>query len=318
VPLDINLVVTCTKRKTRTPLPELLLRSVPGKAPEARAARWIKRLTSCHDEAVPVEDLYAGDHWSVVRSLAGGLPFDGQFVRVSVCSAGYGLLAWGCAVHSYAATFTPGQDDSVCRSGADPTAAQVWWRLLAGWEGPRPGEPRTLAQLARSAPGSPLLVVTSAVYLLAIAEDLEEARGSLAHPELLAILSAGADTTGPLGEHLLSCDARMQHLVGGARASLNVRLARFALRRLNGVAPTLPVLRAVFDRLRGGRVPAPPAPRQPATDEEVRRYIGAALRQDPALRPTRLLRRLREDGRACEQVRFTALFHQVREELDGP
>jgi hypothetical protein len=149
-------------------------------------------------------------------------------------------------------------------------------------------------------------------------KDLEEASGRLADPGQLAVLSAGAEEVGSLGGHLLPCDARLQHLVGGARASLNVRLARLTLQHLDGVAPTLPVLRALFDRLRGGRVAALSAPRRPLTDEEVRRYIGAALREDSALRPTRLLRRLRDAGRACEQARFTSLFDQVREELHGP
>jgi hypothetical protein len=140
VPPAINLVVTCTKRKTRTPLPGLQLRSVAGKTPAVRAAKWLRRLSSCRGETVPVAGLYAGDHWSVVR---------------------------------------------------------------AGWEGPAPGEPRTLAQLARSAPRSSLLVVASDVYLRAMAKDLQEALGALARPEQLAVLSAGAAGAGPLAKFLL-------------------------------------------------------------------------------------------------------------------
>ena len=42
------------------------------------------------------------------------------------------------------------------------------------------------------------------------------------------------------------------------------------------------------------------------------RAVGRALAEDPALRPTALLRRVRQSGRACEHNRFVRLFHEVR------
>jgi hypothetical protein len=317
----INLVVTCTKRKTRAAIPSLTLGSVRGDTVEVRAEEWLKRLRSCHAERLPVEALYAGDHWSVVRSLASDRTRGSRVVRIWVCSAGYGLLSWTSRVSPYAATFAPGEADSVCRQGRGAGVAAAnrsWWRLLSGWAGPEPGTPRSLAGLARSAPEAPLLVAASAVHLQTLLGDLAEARRELADPGQLALLSAGAEGASNLGEHLLPCDARLQRGVGGARASLNVRLARLALRELDGAKPTLSVLRALFSRLQDGRPGSVSATRVPLTDEEVKRYIRAALRKRPGQRATPLLRCLRDDGRACEQTRFAALFREVREQLHGP
>lgn len=47
------------------------------------------------------------------------------------------------------------------------------------------------------------------------------------------------------------------------------------------------------------------------SDDEVRAFIRSKLAVDRSLRHTRLLRTLREGGRACEQGRFRRLFKEV-------
>ena len=46
-------------------------------------------------------------------------------------------------------------------------------------------------------------------------------------------------------------------------------------------------------------------------DDEVLRFIHLELKKDPSAKCTRLLRRLRDSGRACEQARFKGLFQEV-------
>ncbi|HKB39811.1 MAG TPA: hypothetical protein VKD72_25470, partial [Gemmataceae bacterium] len=158
---EVHLLVTCTKRKTRSPVPALMLRSVQGETIEKKAGVWLERLRGRRAEAVPVQELYAGDHWSVVRSLAGATTSSGTRVRVWVCSAGYGLLTWDSRIASYEATFTPGQPDSVaCGDGARSveSANQTWWELLASWAGPAPGMPRSVTALVGAFPRSYFLL----------------------------------------------------------------------------------------------------------------------------------------------------------------
>jgi hypothetical protein len=57
--------------------------------------------------------------------------------------------------------------------------------------------------------------------------------------------------------------------------------------------------------------PAPEYARTPLSDDEVRLYIRAALAENPGVRPTPLLARLRRSGRACEHGRFRKLFLEV-------
>src|SRR4051812_26361709 len=87
----VNVVVTCTKRKGRPVAPRQMLRTVPdGRSIKQRAASWLNRLQG-GGEATPVIDLYAGDHWSVVRSIAVAHE-EAPRARLWVCSAGYGLV----------------------------------------------------------------------------------------------------------------------------------------------------------------------------------------------------------------------------------
>jgi hypothetical protein len=317
---DLHLLVTCTKRKTRPPLPTLMLRSVAGETIGERAGNWLGRLRANRAETTPVECLYAGDPWRVVCSLAGTAVGRGIRVRVWVCSAGYGLLAWDSRVAPYAATFTPGQPDSVGpndRAGDATSAVQTWWELLAGWEGPARGTPRSVTDLVRTFPRSYFLVAVSPPYLTALGADLRKAVEGLPDRDRFAVLSAGAQARDGLAEHLVPGGAQLQPLVGGARASLNVRLARLALQEWGADEPRLSVLRAHFGRLLRQQPRRPRSPRTPITDEQVKAYIREALRQDARQRPTPLLARLRTQSRACEQSRFVSLFRQVEEEGYG-
>jgi len=313
----VNILVTCTKRKTRPVPVGLRLGSVPAGPPAQRAPAWLGRLRSSREESVPAEALYAGDSWNVIRSLTtagSGIPP----VRVWICSAGYGLLSLASKLQPYSATFDSGQPDSVApngQGGAARDASRAWWQLLSAWEGPRPRGPRSIAALAEAHPRSPLLVVASEVYLGAVADDLRQALGCLADPDQLSVISAGTTALEGLEKHLLPCDARLQRLAGGARASLNARLARLALSSLGGRDPSCLALGELFSGLLAEQQDAPSRRRTALADAEVKRYLKEALERDPKSRPTPLLRKLRDSGRACEQSRFASLFRAVQEQL---
>jgi hypothetical protein len=53
--------------------------------------------------------------------------------------------------------------------------------------------------------------------------------------------------------------------------------------------------------------------RTPTTDDQVKKFISAALDADPKAKHSRLLRDYREGGSACEQSRFRKLFLEVVE-----
>ncbi len=309
----IHLVVTCSKAKARAPAPELQLRSLPdGGLPERRARAWIARLCAAAGDRLPAAELYRGDHWACVRSMAGDLLPRGGAIHI--CSAGYGLISCDAPLVSYAATFAPGQADSVSHPGRPlPATVRAWWQTVAEWPGPCPGEPRTLSALVQRYPDAFFLIAVSSAYLRAITPDLEEAIKYLPRPDRLALLCAGGTTSPALAPYRLPCDARLQPLVGGARTSLNVRLARRALQELPPEDWSLASLREIFATWpRQGRT-QPGASHAPLSDAEVCRFIRAARAADPCACPSPLLRRLRSQGQACEQQRFVRLFRECQE-----
>ncbi|GAB6062554.1 hypothetical protein [Deferrisoma palaeochoriense] len=306
----VHLIVSCTDRK-RKPVPaELRLREIPDGPPEDRADLWWAAVEGHPEPPVPVEVLYAGDHFAVAQScrplLAGG--------RVWVASAGYGLIPEGVCLKPYAATFTPGHEDSV--AGPRHAAVSVnrrWWRALAAK--PKPWgseEPASIDELAASDPDAVILFAGGGVYADALAEDLLATRGALRHPEQLLLVSAGATVNGELSENVVPLDARFQSVVGGARVSLNVRAARYILKRAAGEALRASEVRQEFEKRLQALPALERADRAPMTDDEVVAFVMEAFRRQGVRSRTVLLRELRASGRSCEQKRFAGLYETAR------
>ncbi len=313
----IHLVATCSKAKQLQAPSRLQLRSLPARgADDCRAQAWLRRLQEVTGAATPACQLYRGDHWSCVQSIHRELQPRGGCVWV--CSAGYGLVSFDAPLHCYDATFTPGQANSVAAPGQLVTPiVTAWWQTLAQWEGPCPGQPRTLTELVERHPGDFFLVAVSEPYLRALAADLMSAVERLASPDDLALLCAGGDDCPALAAFRLPCDARLQSLVGGALTSLNVRLARRALQELSPEEWSLASLRQCFAQWCRNCPSRPPRGRTPLSDQRLRQFIRRELAAAPRARASSLLHRLRDRDLACEQKRFFRLFREVLEANDA-
>lgn len=312
----VNVVVTCTKRKALPVHSGLALRAHTGSSPWDLARRWIERLEGAPAQ-LPARDLYQGDHWSVVRSMPEAAAKGQLRAKIWVLSAGYGLVDWLTPLASYSATFSPDHPDSVAVHGERWDSAiggtrLDWWHALSAWSGPVKGSPRTLAKLAEDEPQTPALVVASSVYLAAVRDDLTRMRDRLETPELLSIVSAGAEGLGALTGHLIPADARFRGLLGGGMNSLNSRVARKILAEAGRWPVRNSVLKKRYGRLLAKQDALEAYDRVPLSDAQVRRFVEVALRADPTVKKTPLLRRLRDGGQACEQKRFGALFKEVR------
>jgi hypothetical protein len=307
----INIVVTCTSRKTRTPLVGLRLRDVHERTIEDRAQKWIDRLSGNGTSEVVASQLYCGEYWSVVRSLPALARDSGITARIWVCSAGYGLISPESQICSYSATFSPYDRDSVTR-GFDAdlrrSAAQQWWHSIARWSGPKGSELRSLTAIARRYPRVPLLVVASPDYLQALEQDLSKVVAALSDSGLLLIASAGTRTFGKLTEHLLPCDARLQSYLGGTRGSLNVRIAKRLLQYMGRGPISLELQKSRLRRLLSKQPPLEQYGRRVVTDGEVREFIRLELNKNSGASRNLLLRKFRDSGRACEQSRFAGLY----------
>lgn len=307
----VLILASCTERK-HLPIPKgLRLRTVSHRDVTERASRWWQRLMHHRSDTLPATDLYAGGHWSVVRRLPEVARTRGLRPTLWVISAGYGLVSASARLHAYSATFAPGDPDSVGRDGSANKDRQEWWAQLARLKGPDRKAPRSIADLVREDPSVSILVVASAHYVDALEPDLVKAAARLIAPERLMIITTpGRMARGPLGSHVIAAQAQWQTILGGARTSLHARLAG---KILDGAADGLSVdtVRARLERMLERSPAVAQDERQKMTDDDVRAFIRQALASDPRSAHTKLLRALRDSGRACEQSRFKRLFFEV-------
>jgi hypothetical protein len=299
----VHVVVTCTSRKTAAVPAELRLRSITDLAATPDAIReWTTRLSSPDGaELLAAEDLYAGEHWAVARQLPNSSAVPD--VRLWVCSAGYGLIRARAQIRPYAAAFSGHEDRT---PGGD--GARRWWRALAQWEGPEPGQPRSIRELAAANPAASFMLALSAAYLDACRDDIIAAASELQDPDKLLVISAGARGLGLLAELMVPADARLQAVLGGTRQALNARIAARLLRA--GITGRAQATRHMTNLL-ALQPPVARYERKKLSDDEVTAMISGRLAQEPAMPASRMLREFRDAGYACEQQRFAELHRQV-------
>jgi hypothetical protein len=169
----------------------------------------------------------------------------------------------------------------------------------------------SVSELAQVYPDIPLLVGVSPDYLWAMMPDLLAASKSLSDTNLLVIVSAGAKAAGELTPFLLPCDARLEHQLGGARASLNARIVGYILNKFDTEEMRMPTLRKHFTDILA-RAPAPRTyERKKMNEIQVETFIRESLKKEPGVSFNALLRRLRDAGMACEYKRFRELFRSI-------
>lgn len=298
----MHVIVTCTSRKTLPVPPRLRLDNVPDGTLARRAQEWIGRLGGAGGAAVvKAGDLYAGEHWTVARSLPATVRHAN--VRLWVCSAGYGLIPVDARVHPYAAAFS-GPSDRV-PGGAG--GARQWWDALASWEGPAPGQPRSIRSLVASDPAASFVLALSAAYLGACREDIAAAAAQAPAPDRFMVVSAGAGFSGDAAGWMVPASARLQTLLGGTRQALNARIAEHLLAA--GVTSRTEASR-YLSKVLAEQPPVRRYDRKKLTDEEACAMIASRLDEVPGLSASRMLREFRDAGYACEQQRF-GLLHRL-------
>lgn len=312
----INIIVTATKRKRERIASALHLRDLADVSGSDRCRAWTTRLDECDGPQTSAESLYAGDHWQIARDLPRHASAFGWNARLWVCSPGYGLVRAEALLHPYSANYSSRHSDSIVAGldGDRRPALQRWWHEVSTWPGPEPGQPRSVCHLADNFSDIPILVIASRTVIDVIEPDLIRAAGRMQCKAHLQILSGGSDSAGPLGAHMLPCDARLQSVFGGARMSLNIRTARFLLESCPKGGVSKEWSRRLADVLKN----APPVKRferTALTDDEVAGFVLRGFHATPSPAWSRLLRQLRDDGYRCEQKRFAAIFKRVEAEI---
>jgi hypothetical protein len=146
-----------------------------------------------------------------------------------------------------------------------------------------------------------LIVAASPSYLSAIVPDLTLAKKNLSDERLLIILSAGVGRLEGFEANLIPADARLQKVLGGARSSLNARLADKILRESDAKSLRADLLQVRFRKLLARQPELVQYDRTPMSDDEVRAYVRSSLEKDASGTASRLLRVMRDEGSAVNR-----------------
>lgn len=309
----VNIVATCSNRKSMIASPALQVRNLPKGSTSRRSQEWIRRLTEEPPAAFrPAIDLYQGDHWATIREIVrAGTAKAGTRVNVWIASAGCGLISPCTLVPAYGATFSMHNLDSVVLS---PEDRRGWWHTLTSFHWGDPELPRSVSAIAQTYPGSVLLVAGSPEYLDAVADDLAIARTVLCDSEGLSILCREGSLRGQLEGCKVPVSADLSSLIGGSLNSLGARILRWLITDGPDSLRYPEVLRVV-DGLRQRATPRKVPLRCKSTDEEIKGYIRSLLSSNKRLSGSAALSAFRGDGKAAEQKRFQYLFRTVKEEV---
>ncbi|WP_328871466.1 hypothetical protein OHT76_15815 [Streptomyces sp. NBC_00287] len=261
-----------------------------------RATLWKERVKSA-SHTHSLAELYRGDHWTQVRRLREAATEAGFEADLWVASAGLGLQPVSVSAPSYAATFSNRHADSVATTAE---GSCQWWGHLQEEAGRA-----TLQELGKT---GAVLMVLSEVYAKAMETELR----ALAMLGSEALLFGGVEEIG--GIQRVPADAGLRRSLGGTLTSLNVRMATSWLRHCQNSQLTSRTTSDSWKKWAAGESKPEQHHREPMTDDEVIVFIRQQTASQPGVSRTRLLRLLRDEGRACEQSRFAKLYVQTMEE----
>lgn len=303
----LHIVASCSDRKSVRA--SVRLRDFRAKSVFERFGSWRHAIAAAANARTTAEDLYQGEHWSVVRGLPAVAASRGWRPHLWVCSAGYGIVQNSERIVSYSATFAAGHEDFVGNGIEDESASARWWGYATSGS-KRLG--RSLASIAESSPSARILLLASPPYLAAMADDISASLSLFRGRGTLLIVSSRVPTPG-LADHLVTSRASLQGALGGTLVSLHARAASHLLQTLDPsefVKENIPTVSKNLEVEMGGTNARSVG--SPLTDEEVIAFIRSRLKTDPNVSHTRLLRELRASQRACEQGRFRRLFRQLK------
>lgn len=288
----LTIVVTCTDRKSMKPTSSLRARSLPGSDGRSRARVWAKRL-SASPKGVPLLELYQGEAWTQARRLTAVAVESGFDVQFLVASAGVGIQPVATRFPAYAATFSPGQLDTV---GADVTERRSWWAEINALLRGRP----------LGAMRGPAIVVLSDAYSRVLECDLDSLAAR--NPDV-TVFGAHRDLRGAA---TFRPDKALRSSLGGTVTSLNQRMAAQWLSLLpkNGTLGSERHTRRWQEWAAAERHPEV-YDRQRMDDQKVMQWIDRARIDTPLLSQSAALSQLRSEGLACEQKRFKALYERT-------
>lgn len=310
---EIHVILSCTARK-RGEVGDLRLGQVGCAPVRTRAERWYSMLAAadwCHE----VSNLYAGEYWRAGLELVARAGRLGA-VHTSVVSAGLGLVGLTERAPTYSATLSARHPDSVlaCSESEPPRdIRRRWWdRMTSLTVSEETGHPRRLADLVEDGSGATVMVCLGRAYLDAVADDLLRLLGRLSEPRSGMIFGSGVPVAG-LEDQWVPVPGNLRLRLGGSLGSIAPRAALAVIASSEPDPPKVDTARRAVADLAAGTAALPSHERERQSDDDIRAWLVNHLSRSPGATKTASLRRLRDEGLACEQSRFGDLFAEASE-----
>ena len=297
---SVIVLAPCAARKRHAP--QIRLADLARADQTMIAAQWLRRVEEACPAVTTAGRLYSGRAFGLAVGASAKIG-----AKVLVASAGLGLVPADRLVPSYNLSASSGSTSSLRGRILGDVKLEAWWRAVCGGPHSLPVDTPLDAEL--------VLAPLSRAYAEMTAPTLRTAG------DRLRLFGLGLDRTlsSDLAPFLMPYDERLNGLgMPGTRTDFAARAMTDFCENILPVTTDLDVQKAMVLR-RMASAPAQPArrPGRRVDDDVVRAAIRAGLETGGSC--ASLLARIRhEDGLACAQHRFAALYHDVRGEAAGP
>lgn len=295
-------IIPCSSRKRSVPGFCARAVSLPRSSQTELETAWLLRLDSL-DRACAASDLYGGR-----GALLGRRSASAAAAPLYIVSAGLGLVGATEMVPTYGMTVAPRGDDSISARIDGRFDPGAWWAAVC--TGP---VSTTLDHLLDGSEGRLTLLALTRPYAAMLADSLARLREEVAAGLRIFGWRLQEVLTPALHGSVMGYDARLEAALPGTRNDFAQRaLAHF----VNVVLPIGARDREEHGRLVDGALAGLEAPRRAArpraSDAEILDWLGQPAQAGGGI--GRLLRRVRDEGIACEQSRFARLHALARQE----
>jgi hypothetical protein len=293
-------IAPCSSRKKTPPQTQARAVSLPfTRQPDLETA-WLSRLKT-FKQLIPAQDLYRGRGACLARLAACKTS-----APLYIVSAGLGLVPGNQKVSAYGVTVARRGDDSIPMRTAGQFDSAAWWSAVSS--GP---VSTTLERLLTQSKGHITLLALTKPYAAMLSDCLTALPRQLTAGLRIFGWRLEDELPSSLHRYIMNYDARLEASLPGTRIDFPQRaMVHFVDMVIPMGGADCEVHRQRVEVALAGLIAPERVARPRASDDEILNWLGQAAQAGGG---GRLLRRIPDQGMACEQSRFARLHAQFRQ-----
>jgi hypothetical protein len=296
-------IAPCSSRKRLESPTRARAVSFPISSQASLETAWLARVET-FERVVAAQELYSGRGAALARRAA-----HKASASLYIVSAGLGLVAGSERVPAYGMTVTRRGDDSIPMRVAGRFDPSAWWSAVCS--GPIS---TTLERVLTQSQGRITLLALTKPYAAMVGAALAALPEELAAGLRIFGWRLQDDLPASLHRSVMNYDARLEASLPGTRNDFAQRaMAHFVDVVLPMGGEDSEAHRRQIEVSLAGLIAPERVARPRATDDEILNWFGQAAQAGGGV--GRLLRKIRDQGIACEQSRFARLHGQFRQRV---